>query len=225
MKLLIVEDDLALVGGLQSGLVDAGFALDVVHRIEDAECAQRVNQYDLILLDLYLPDGDGRTFLAQLRERGIATPVIILTARGTVADRVDGLNSGADDYMQKPFAFPELVARIRALLRRPASAVPPVLRLGNLEFDAARFEVRGPAVSIKLTAKETALFEYLLRHHGQLVTRTMLLEHCWDSSYDGMSNLVDVHVGRLRRKLEQAGARCAIRTVRGAGFLLEEDGS
>jgi DNA-binding response OmpR family regulator len=221
MKLLVVEDDMAMASGLRSGLIDAGFALDVVHRLEDAECAQRVNLYDLIVLDLGLPDGDGREFLAELREQGSSIPVVILTARGTVAARVDGLNTGADDYMQKPFAFPELVARIRALLRRPRSVVPTVLRLENLEFDSGRFEVRGNDTPIKLTIKETALLEYLLRHCGRLVTRTMLIDHCWDSSYDGLSNLVDVHIGRLRRKLEQAGARCTIRTVRGAGFLLE----
>src|SRR5258708_15783491 len=163
MKLLIVEDDPALAVGLRSGLLDAGFALDLVHRLDDAERSQQVNQYDLIVLDLGLPDGDGREFLAHLRERGIATPAVILTARAMVVDRVDGLNSGADDDIQKPFAFPGLVARIRALLRRPASVIPPVLRLGDLEFDSGRFAVRGNNAPIKLTVKETALIEDLLR--------------------------------------------------------------
>lgn len=223
MKILVVEDDAALATGLRGGLVDAGFAVDVAAQLYDADCSRRVNAYDLIVLDLGLPDGDGREYLVRLRARGVATPVLILTARGTLTDRVDGLNAGADDYLQKPFAFQELVARIHALLRRPTTAIPPILRVGGLECDPGRGEVRCGGRIIELTAKERALLEYLLRHHGQLVTRSMLLDHCWDNSYDGLSNLVDVHVGRLRRKLDRAGAGCVIRTVRGAGFVLEQD--
>jgi DNA-binding response OmpR family regulator len=222
MRLLVVEDDTALATGVRKGLLDAGFAVDVASQLADADRLQRVNGYNLIVLDLGLPDGDGGVFLAQLRARGIATPVLILTARGTLADRVDGLNTGADDYLQKPFAFQELVARIHALLRRPSATVPPVLRVGHLECDPGRADVRCRGRTIELTTKERALLAYLLRHRGQLVTRSMLLDHCWDDSYDGLSNLVDVHVGRLRRKLERAGAGCVIRTVRGAGFVLEQ---
>ncbi len=222
MKILVVEDDAALAGSLRGGLVDAGFAVDVAPQLADADRARRVNAYDLIVLDLGLPDGDGREYLARLRSRGAATPVLILTARSALTDRVNGLNAGADDYLQKPFALQELVARIHALLRRPTDAIPPVLRLGALECDAGRGEVRCRGRTIELTVKERALLEYLLRHHGQLVTRSMLLEHCWDDNYDGLSNLVDVHVGRLRRKLDRAQAGCVIRTVRGAGFVLEQ---
>lgn len=222
MKLLVIEDDPALGTGLRAGLVTEGFAVDVVDSLFDAGAARSCNQYDLIVLDLGMPDGDGSEFLAQLRRMGHTVPVLILTARGSLLDRVENLNAGADDFLAKPFAFAELVARIRALLRRPASALAPVLRVGNIEQDLARKQVRVDGSPVNLTLKETVVLDYLLRHRGRIVTRTMLLEHCWDDSYQGLSNLVDVHVSRVRRKLTQAGARCAIRTVRGAGFIFEE---
>jgi DNA-binding response OmpR family regulator len=223
MRILVVEDDASLAAGLRAGLVGAGFAVDVASDLDAAYSHCRVNLYDLIVLDLGLPDGDGRHLLARVRKRDTTTPVLILTARGTLTDRVDGLNAGADDYMQKPFAFAELLARVRALLRRPSVVIPPILRIGNLEHDPGRGEVRIHGLALALTVKEAALLEYLIVHRGQLVTRTMLLDHCWDDTYDGLSNLVDVHISRLRRKLERAGACCIIRTVRGAGFVLEED--
>ena len=150
------------------------------------------------------------------------TPVLVLTARGDVTDRVTGLNAGADDYVQKPFAFPELVARLRALLRRGAQILPPVVRVGDLELDAGRFLATRHGVPISLTAKEFAILEYFMRHAGQLVTRTMLLDQCWEAGYEGVSNLVDVHVGRVRRKLDAAGGAPLLHTIRGAGFILDE---
>ena len=225
MRLLIVEDDAALARSLRSGLLTAGFAADTAPCLAEAVTACRVNTYDLVVLDLGLPDGDGRELLAQLRRQESAVPVLILTARGGLTDRVENLNAGADDYLSKPFAFAELTARIRALLRRPKAALPPVLVVGDVRYDGARGEVHCKGSQVTLTVKETALLEYFLRHHGELVTRTMLLDQCWDETYDGLSNLVDVHVSRVRRKLAQAGASCVIRTVRGAGFILEEDGS
>lgn len=224
MRLLVVEDDKALATSLRAGLLTAGFAVDAVSCLAEATAACRVNSYDLVVLDLGLPDGDGSELLAQLRRRNGAVPVLILTARGGLFDRVTNLNAGADDYLSKPFAFPELIARIRALLRRPKSALPPVLAVGGVRYDPARGEVTCGTSPVSLTIKETAVLEYFLRHHGELVTRTMLLDQCWDETYDGLSNLVDVHVSRVRRKLAQAGASCVIRTVRGAGFILEEDG-
>lgn len=222
MRLLVVEDDRALAAALRSGLSQQGFAVDLAERVEQAKGLLGVNGYDLIILDLGLPDADGGVLLRSLRHRGNVVPVLILTARGALADRVGGLDAGADDYLQKPFAFPELVARARALLRRGVPMVPVVLRVGDLELDPARFEVRRGGVTIPLTPKEFAILEHLMRHAGQLITRTTLLERCWDESYDGLSNLVDVHVSRVRRKLEASSGPPLLHTVRGAGFILED---
>ena len=182
------------------------------------ECLE-LNSYDLVLLDLTLPDADGLTLMKLLREEESPVPILVITARGNLADRVAGLNAGADDYLLKPFAFPELVARIQALLRRSLPTVPTVLRAGDLALDPVRFEVRRAGIPLSLTVKEFTLLEYLIRHAGELVTRTMLLEHCWDSTYEGVSNLIDVHMGRLRRKLDAAGP-AILQTVRGAGYIL-----
>lgn len=219
VRLLVVEDDLPLARALRKGLGGQGFATDMAGSAERAWECLREHSYDCILLDLSLPDVDGLTVLDALRQRDDPTPVLILTARGAVEDRVSGLNAGADDYLQKPFAFPELIARVRALLRRGTPLVPTVLRVDDLELDPSRMEVRRAGESIVLTAKEFGILEYLMRHAGQLVTRTMLLEECWDRSYDGLSNLVDVYVSRLRRKLDAHG-RPLLHTVRGAGFIL-----
>lgn len=218
----MIEDDAALGGGLRSGLASVGFAVDVAGTVAAAGTLLRLNRYEIVLLDLGMPDGDGIEFLRSLRESGNSTPVIVLTARRTVTERVDGLNAGADDYLAKPFALPELIARIRALLRRPSASIDLKHVFGNVEYDPAAFVARCGGALLDLTVKEMALLEYLLTHRNTLVTRTMLLDHCWDDAYDGLSNLVDVHISHLRRKLEKAGARCRIRTVRGAGFVFEE---
>jgi DNA-binding response OmpR family regulator len=222
MRLLVVEDDRALVTALREGLAARGFAVDRAGTAEHALDLQRVNSYDLIVLDLGLPGMDGLGLLRCLRSAGSAIPVLILTARGEIADRVAGLDGGADDYLQKPFAFPELVARVRALLRRTGPPAPSVLSVADLELDVARFEARRGSVRIVLTAKEFAILEYFMRHAGELVTRTMLLEQCWDESYDGLSNLVDVHVSRLRRKIDLPGCPPLFHTIRGAGFVVDE---
>jgi two-component system, OmpR family, response regulator len=222
MKLLLVEDDAALVAAVARGLRGAGFAVDTAGSAHECRALLQLGDYDVLVLDLGLPDVDGLTLLHRLRERQLATPVLVLTARGEITDRVAGLDAGADDYLQKPFAFPELLARLRALLRRGVPVVPTILRVGDLELDPARFEVRRKGQVLVLTAKEFAILEYFMRHAGELITRTMLLEGCWDSSYDGLSNLVDVHVSRLRRKLDLPGAPALLHTVRGAGFLLGE---
>jgi DNA-binding response OmpR family regulator len=222
MRLLLVEDDDSLAKALRRGLVAKGFAVDHADTAEFAAVLVGENSYDLVVLDLALPGVDGLSFLDALRARRSAVPVLILTARGSVEDRVKGLDRGADDYLRKPFAFSELVARIRALLRRGESLAPAVLRVGDVELDTRRFEVRHAGAPVTLTAKEFAILEYLLRHAGELVTRSMLLEHCWDESYEGLSNLVDVHVSRLRRKLESAGAAAPLRSIRGAGYVFGE---
>jgi DNA-binding response OmpR family regulator len=222
MRLLVIEDDRALAAALRDGLTAQGFAVDVGGRASDARQALSVTSYDGVVLDLGLPDEDGLPFLREMRQRNDATPVLVLTARGDVSDRVAGLNAGADDYVQKPVAFPELIARMRALLRRGSQVVPPVLRVGDLELDAGRFRVTRAGEAISLTPKEFAILECFMRNAGQLVTRTMLLDQCWDASYEGVSNLVDVHVGRVRRKLEATGGPPLLHTIRGAGFILDE---
>jgi DNA-binding response OmpR family regulator len=222
MRLLLVEDDDSLAKALRRGLAAKGFAVDHADSAEVAAVLVDENLYDLVVLDLALPGADGLSFLDTLRARRSSLPVLILTARGSVEDRVKGLDHGADDYLRKPFAFSELVARIRALLRRGESLAPAVLRVGDVELDTRRFEVRSAGTLVRLTAKEFAILEYLLRHAGELVTRSMLLEHCWEGSYEGLSNLVDVHVSRLRRKLESAGAAAPLRSIRGAGYVFGE---
>ena len=222
MRLLVIEDDRALAAALRDGLTAQGFAVDVGTRVAEARHALSIASYDGMVLDLGLPDEDGLPFLREMRQRHDTMPVLVLTARSEVSDRVAGLNAGADDYVQKPFAFPELIARVRALLRRGAQVVPPVLRVSDLELDAGRFRATRGDVPIPLTPKEFAILEYFMRHAGQLVTRTMLLDQCWDASYEGVSNLVDVHVGRVRRKIEATGGAPLLHTIRGAGFLLDE---
>jgi DNA-binding response OmpR family regulator len=222
MRLLAVEDDVALATALRRGLAHQGMAVDLAHAAGEARSLLRINPYDVVVLDLGLPDDDGLNLLAEMRARAHPAPVLVLTARGTIADRVAGLDAGADDYLLKPFAFSELVARIRALRRRTSPAVPIVLRIADLELHPSRLQASRGGTPLVLTAKEFSILAYLMHHAGTLVTRTMLLDHCWDESYDGVSNLVDVHVSRVRRKLEAAGGPPLLHTVRGAGFILEE---
>jgi DNA-binding response OmpR family regulator len=222
MRLLVVEDDSGLVAALQEGLRGRGFAVDHTASAERALDLLRVNPYDLVTLDLGLPGMDGMAMLRALRANGNAIPVLVLTARGEVVDRVGGLDAGADDYLQKPFAFAELLARIRALLRRRGSVAVAPLRVADLELDAARFAASRAGSPLTLTAKEFSILEYFMLHAGELVTRTMLLDHCWDESYEGLSNLVDVHVSRVRRKVDVPGRKPLFQTIRGAGFILGE---
>ena len=221
MRVLLVEDDHALVAPLLDGLTAAGMAVDHARTAERAIEMLPLASYDVMVLDIGLPGIDGQTLTRQLRARNIALPILMLTARASVEDRVEGLDAGADDYLPKPFAFPELLARIRALTRRGEAVVPTVLHVGEVELDPARFTVRRRGERIVLTTKEFAILEYLMRHTGELVTRSALLESCWDESYEGVSNLVDVHVSRLRRKLDLVG-NPVLQTIRGAGFILED---
>ena len=221
MRVLLVEDDHALVAALLDGFATAGMAVDHARSGERALELLAVASYDVLVLDIGLPGIDGQTLTRQLRARNVAVPILMLTARAGVEDRVEGLDAGADDYLTKPFAFPELLARMRALTRRGDAIVPTVLRVGDVELDPARFTVRRGGERVVLTTKEFAILEYLMRHTGELVTRSALLESCWDESYEGVSNLVDVHVSRLRRKLELAD-RPVLQTIRGAGFILAD---
>ena len=221
MRLLLVEDDAKLSATLARGLRAEGYAVDVAVTGEGALFQARVHDYDALVLDVMLPGPDGLAVCRMLREEGRWSPVLMLTARDGVADRIRGLDVGADDYLVKPFDFGELVARLRALLRRGAPERPSVLVVGDLEVDpAARTVVRSGRV-VRLTAREFAVLELLVRRAGEVVSRTALLDHVWDEHYGGSGNVVDVYVGYLRRKLEIPFGRPLIRTVRGAGYVVD----
>jgi two-component system OmpR family response regulator len=221
VRVLLVEDDVKLAGAVGRGLRGEGFAVDVAGDGDSALVQAAVWPYDAIVLDVMLPRRDGLEVCRILRERGCWAPVLMLTARGQVSDRIRGLDAGADDYLAKPFDFGELLARLRALIRRTPAERPVRLALGDLEIDPARHEVRRGDEPVALTAREFAVLEYLARHAGQVVTRATLLDHVWDENYLGSTNIVDVYVGHLRRKLGRPGEPPIIRTVRGVGFVLE----
>ena len=220
MRLLVVEDERDLARHLRRGLEEAAWTVDVCERVEDAWQQLRLNPYDLVLLDLGLPDQDGSELLRRLRAAGHSTPVLILTARGAVEDRIAGLNAGADDYLSKPFVFGELLARIQALHRRGHQRDLVALQVGDLALDVLRRQARRGERRIELTAREFSLLEFLMRHAGEVVTRSMLADHVWGERYDSLSNLIEVFVNRLRRKLEADGAPRLLHTVRGAGYVL-----
>jgi two-component system OmpR family response regulator len=223
MRLLIVEDEVKMAGLLRRGLQEEGYAVDVAQTGSEGVWAATENPYDAIVLDVMLPDLDGFAVCRQLREAGRWTPILMLTARDAVPDRIAGLDAGADDYLTKPFAFTELLARLRALVRRGAGERPAVLKAGDLALDPATRRVTRGGTPIDLTAKEFALLEYFLRHRGEVLTRTRLIEHVWDFAYDGDSNVVDVYVRYLRQKVDRPFGRRTIETVRGAGYRLETE--
>jgi two-component system, OmpR family, response regulator len=223
MRVLVVEDEVKMAGLLRRALEEEGYSVDVAARGEDALWLGTENTYDAIVLDRMLPDLDGFEVSRKLREAGRWSPVLMLTARDAVADRVAGLDAGADDYLTKPFSFAELLARLRALMRRGAGERPSVLRVGDLELDPARRTVSRDGTRIDLTAKEFALLEYLMRHPGEVLTRTQLIEHVWDFAYEGDSNVVDVYIRYLRNKVDRPFGNDSIRTVRRAGYRLEQE--
>jgi two-component system, OmpR family, response regulator len=220
-RLLLVEDDVKLSQALRRGLEHEGYAVDLVDSGPAAISEAAIRDYDAVILDLMLPGVDGFTVCETLRRRDPWTPVLMLTALSDVRDRVHGLDAGADDYLVKPFAFDELVARLRALTRRGRSERPVVLELGDLRADPLTRTVRRGDSSAELTPREFALLEFMLRRAGRVIPRSHLLECVWGVGYDGSPNVVDVYVGYLRRKLETPSAPRLIRTVRGEGFVLE----
>ena len=220
MRILIVDDDRRLCAIIKRGLLEEAYAVDLAYDGEEGEYLTEVNPYDLIILDIMLPSKDGIEICHELRAKGINTPVLMLTAKDAVEDRVRGLDTGADDYLVKPFAFNELLARMRALLRRDGIPRSPELKVGDLTLDTLTRRVRRGQRSIELTTKEYVVLEYLMRHPDAVVTRTMIEEHAWDYDFDSLSNLVDVYVNRLRRKIDNKGEESLIRTVRGAGYRL-----
>src|SRR2546430_1548247 len=209
---------------VRRGLAGEGLAADVASSGEDALWMSQAHEYDAIVLDVMLPGADGFETCRRLRGTGVWAPVLMLTARDAVDDRVAGLDSGADDYLVKPFAFAELLARLRALVRRGDPERPPVLQVGDLRLDpATRLVARGD-IEINLSAKEFALLETFMRRPGEVLSRLHLLEHAWDFAYDNRSNVIDVHVRRLRSKIDEPFGRRSLETIRGAGYRLRADG-
>lgn len=223
MRLLVVEDEPKMAALLRRGLTEEGYAVDVTDGGAEAVWLATEQDFDAVILDVMLPDVDGFTVCRQLRQRERWMPILMLTAKDAVADRVIGLDVGADDYLTKPFSFEELLARVRALLRRGPKPRPTVLAVGDLSLDPATRRVQRGGRDVELTPKEFALLEFLLRHVGEVVSRTRILEHVWDFTYDGDSNVVDVYIGYLRAKIDRPFGRHSIQTVRGAGYRLEAD--
>ena len=223
MRFLVVEDDDKLARAVVRGLRHEGYAVDRAADGGAALTQAAIYDYDAVILDLMLPGPDGFEVCRTLRERGCWAPVLMLTARRSVDDRIRGLDAGADDYLAKPFDFGELLARLRALLRRAPAERPAQLSVGDLVVDPATRGVSRAGVPVNLTAREFAVLEYLVRRAGQVVTRSDLLEHVWDENYQGSTNVVDVYVGYLRKKLEQPFGRTLIQTVRGVGFRIGTD--
>jgi two-component system OmpR family response regulator len=221
MRVLVVEDEPKMAAALRQGLCAEGYAVDVADEGDGALSMASEYDYDTVVLDVMLPGRDGFSVCRTLRDRGRWMPVLMLTARGEIHSRVAGLDSGADDYLMKPFDFDELLARLRALVRRGARERPAQVVVGDLLLDPATHEVVQAGRPVELTAREFSLLELLMRRAGQVVTRTDILEHVWDYSYDGLSNVVDVYMGRLRRKLERPFGRRLIRTIRGVGYVLD----
>jgi heavy metal response regulator len=220
MRILVVEDEKRIADFLGRGLQGAGYAIDVAQDGATALQFTHDTDYDLVILDLMLPDMDGLKVLERLRSRGAGPPVLILSARGQVDDRVKGLETGADDYLTKPFAFVELLARVRALLRR-GQPTPEKLQVADLALDCARRKVMRGTETIELAPKEFGILEYMMRNKGRPLSRTMIVEHVWDMDYDGLTNIVDVYIRHLRSKIDDRFNQKLIHTVRGIGYMIE----
>ena len=224
MRALIVEDEPKLAALVQRGLVEEGYAADVAGTGEDALWMARASPYDAIVLDVMLPAADGFAVCRELRAAGVWAPVLMLTARDAVEDRIQGLDTGADDYLTKPFSFAELLARLRALVRRGPVERPTVLAVGSLRLDPAARRVWRNGTEIELSTKELALLETFMRRPGAVLSRLELLEHAWDFAYENRSNVIDVYVRYLREKVDRPFGLSSIETVRGAGYRLRDDG-
>jgi two-component system OmpR family response regulator len=224
MRVLVVDDEPRLAEGLKRGLEAEGFAVDVAHTGTDGLWLAREQQYAAILLDIMLPGMNGYVVCRTLRAEENWTPVLMLTAKDGEWDQVEGLDTGADDYLTKPFSFAVLLARVRALIRRGAAARPATLTVGDLTLDPASREVRRGSVAIELTTREFAVLEFLMRRAGQVVSKAEILDGVWDFAFDGDPNIVEVYIGHLRSKIDRPFGRDSIRTIRGAGYRIGTDG-
>ncbi|MGI1691472.1 heavy metal response regulator transcription factor [Thermoanaerobacter uzonensis] len=222
MRILIVDDEENLVNALYKALKEEGYSVDIAQDgLEGLEYA-KMNVYDVIILDIMLPGMDGIKILENLRNEGINTPILMLTAKDATEDKVKGLDTGADDYMTKPFELCELMARIRALLRREAPTKSPILKLADLELNTLTRQVKRGDKEITLTSKEFALLEYMMRNAGRVLTRTQIADHIWDYEFDGFSNIIDVYIRYLRKKIDDDFENKLIHTIRGSGYCLKE---
>ncbi len=223
MKILIAEDERKVANFVRKGLHEEGYSVDIAFDGKEGLKLGRESAYDLIILDIYMPGLDGLTVLRTLREEKVRTPVLLLTVRATIEDKVLGLDSGADDYLTKPFAFQELLARVRALLRRQSESGTTVLRVGDLILDLSRRTVDRGNRRVDLSLKEFSLLEYLMRNAGRVLTRTMIIEHVWNYDFDNETNVVDVYVNYLRRKIDAGHEQKLIHTVRGVGYVVKAE--
>jgi DNA-binding response OmpR family regulator len=223
VRILVIEDEPTIANFIRQGLNEAGYAVDVAWDGMEGGNYARVAEYDVLVLDIMLPRLNGLELLRQLRNEGNKTPALMLTARDTVDNRVEGLDAGADDYLVKPFAFPELLARVRALLRRPPLQSGTVLQIGDLRMDCAKHLVERNGRFIELSPREYAVLEYLMRHPGQVLSRTQIGEHVWNFDFYNESNVVDVYVGYLRRKIDKGNSHSLIHTVRGVGYRISAE--
>jgi len=223
VKILVVEDEERVALFIQKGLREEGHAVDTASDGEDGGFLAEVNDYDLIVLDIMLPKKNGISVCRELRDRGVNTPVLMLTARDSVEDRVRGLDAGADDYLVKPFAFEELLARVRALLRRQSDSKTPILVIGDLELNPISRSVTRNGKGVRLTTKEYALLEYMLRNPNKVLSRTLIGEHVWDMNFDPESNVIDVYVSHLRAKVDKGHETSLIHTMRGQGYMISTD--
>lgn len=221
MRLLVVEDEKKVASFVKKGLEEEGYAVDVSYNGEEGGRLAETNHYDLIILDIMLPQKSGLSILKELREKGLNTPILLLTARGTVEDKVAGLNAGADDYLAKPFMFSELLARVRSLLRRGGEKAP-VLKFADLTMDPVTRKVTRSGLDIVLTGKEYSLLEYFMRRPNQVLTRTIIWEHVWESDFNTATNVIDVYVKYLRNKIDKDFEKKLIHTVWGVGYILKD---
>lgn len=224
MQILLVEDDEKIANFLRRGLIEESYAVDIAHDGDEALYKFDINEYDLMVLDLMIPQIDGIKVCQKIRQKNTHLPILILTAKDSVDDKISGLDAGADDYVTKPFSFTEVAARIRALIRRGNKADPPVLTIDNVKLDPATRTARRGDKIIQLTAREYALLEYFMRYPNRLLTKTQILEHVWDYNYDGLSNIVETYVKYLRKKLQTSNTdKELIHTLRGSGYIMKVD--